>query len=46
MYPINYNPGTEKLDQYIDLPPYKKLPHLKLLHMYITTSIGIIIQKK
>lgn len=46
MYPINYNPGTEKLDQYIDLPPYKKLPHLKLLHMYITTSIGIIIEKK
>lgn len=42
---VNYNPGTEKLDQYIDLPPYKKVPHFKLLHMYVTTSIGIIIEK-
>ncbi len=42
---LNFNPGNEKFDQYIDLPPYKKVPHFKLLHMYVTTSIGLIIEK-
>jgi hypothetical protein len=42
---FNFNPGNERLDQYIDLPPYKKIPHFKLLHMYVTTSIGVIIEK-
>lgn len=44
--PLNLNTGELSVDQYIDLPPYKFSPHLKLmLEQYIVTSIGIAIQK-
>lgn len=43
---MNYNPGDGELDKYVDLPPYKPDPHLKLLiDKYVTTSIGFIIRK-
>lgn len=34
-------------DNYVDLPPYRNLPHLKLkLGDYVSTSFGLIIQKR
>jgi SAM-dependent methyltransferase len=45
--PLNFDPGREPLDRYIDVAPYRDEPHLKLaLQGYATTSIGVIIQKR
>jgi len=45
-WPLNLHPGTGPADAYIDLPPWG-LPHLKLeLAAYITTSMGLVIEKK
>jgi hypothetical protein len=49
VYPVNYNPGTSKTDRHIDLPPFKSTPdriHEKLLYVYVTTSIGLIFERK
>jgi hypothetical protein len=49
VYPVNYNPGTSKIDMHIDLPPFKSTPdriHEKLLYVYVTTSIGLIFERK
>lgn len=44
--PFDFNTGTAPLDRYIDLPPYRGEPHLKLaLAGYASTSIGIIVQR-
>jgi hypothetical protein len=44
--PFDFNPGTAPLDRYIDVPPYRSEPHLKLaLEGYASTSIGIIVQR-
>lgn len=44
---LDLQPGTGKLDQIIDVPPYKQLTHLKLqIENYVVTSVGLIIQKK
>jgi len=44
--PVNYNSGHQKVDMYIDIPPYGFSPHLKLLlDNYVITSIGIIIMR-
>jgi SAM-dependent methyltransferase len=46
MAPLDLDPGYGELDRYIDVPPYRDEPHLKLaLWGYSATSIGIIIQK-
>ena len=43
---LNFNPGCEKLDFFVDVPPYSSDNHLKLqIAKYTTTSIGLIIQK-
>lgn len=43
---LNLNTGNGKLDNYIDMPPYKSDPHLKLkLDGYDVTSLGLIIHK-
>lgn len=43
---LNFNLGSGEVDQYIDIPPYTQDKHLKLrLQQYVTTSIGLIIQK-
>lgn len=43
---VNYDPGSTPSDQYVDLPPYRSFPHLKVqLGQYVTTSIGLIITK-
>lgn len=43
--PLNFYAGSHELDQYVDLPPYSKDPHLRLqLGKFKCTSIGLIIQ--
>lgn len=43
---MDWNYGTSPLDYYVDIPPYKQNPHLKLmLAGYVTTSIGLIVRK-
>lgn len=47
VFPLNLTNGESLEDGYIDLPPYQSLPHIKLAALgYVTTSIGLIIQKK
>lgn len=44
---LDLDEGTGKLDQIIDLPPYKQEIHLKLqIGQYVVTSVGLIIQKR
>ena len=44
--PLDFDPGDKPLDRYIDLPPYRAEPHLKLaLSGFVTTSFGMIIQR-
>lgn len=43
---LNLDPGDGEIDRYIDLPPYKAAPHLKLaIGRYVSTSIGLIIER-
>jgi SAM-dependent methyltransferase len=43
---INFFAGGEKIDHFVDVPPYKADPHLKLqISRYTSTSMGLIIQK-
>jgi len=43
---LNYHPGSGKLDQFIDLPPFQLDPHIKLiLGKFVTTSIGLVVRK-
>ncbi len=43
---FDFDPGRLPIDDYVDLPPYREHPHLKMALMgYSTTSIGIIIQR-
>lgn len=44
--PFDFHPGYGDIDRYVDLPPYRIEPHLKLaLEGYATTSIGLIIRR-
>lgn len=44
--PFNFDPGSEAVDQYIDVAPYREQPHLKVaLSGFAATSVGIIIQR-
>jgi SAM-dependent methyltransferase len=44
-WPLNLFPGNGKIDAFVDLPPFA-LPHLKLqVNRYVTTSIGLVVQK-
>jgi hypothetical protein len=44
--PFDFDPGLAPLDRYIDVPPYRPEPHLRLsIHGFAATSIGIIVQK-
>jgi 2-polyprenyl-3-methyl-5-hydroxy-6-metoxy-1,4-benzoquinol methylase len=47
MAPLNLDPGFGVVDRYIDVPPYRDEPHLRLaLSGYAATSVGVIIQKR
>ncbi len=44
-WPLNLHPGSGEMDQHVDLPPFA-LPHLKLqVDRYVTTSIGLVVEK-
>jgi SAM-dependent methyltransferase len=44
--PVEWEPQTGFVDNYVDLPPYKRAPHLRLrLGAYDCTSIGLILVK-
>ena len=45
--PIDFDPGEALIDGYVDLPPYRHEPHLRLrIGEYDCTSIGIIISRR
>jgi SAM-dependent methyltransferase len=45
IWPLNLHPGHGTLDAHVDAPPYA-LPHLKIEAAgYVTTSIGLVVQK-
>lgn len=45
--PLNLHLGHHRLARHIDFPPYKSDQHLRLALMgFVTTSVGLIIQKK
>lgn len=45
--PFDFDPGSDPLDTYIDIPPYRVEPHLKLaLWGYSVTSVGLIIRRR
>jgi 2-polyprenyl-3-methyl-5-hydroxy-6-metoxy-1,4-benzoquinol methylase len=44
--PMSFYPGSHPLDSYVDLPPFKSDPHLRLeVGGYASTSWGIIVRK-
>jgi hypothetical protein len=44
-WPINFYPGMGEMDAHVDLPPFAT-PHLKIqLGKYVSTSIGLAVQK-
>ena len=44
-WPLNLFPGIGELDAFVDLPPFAT-PHLKIqVDRYVTTSIGLVVQK-
>ncbi len=46
MAPLDLEPGTAPLERYIDVPPYRVQPHLRLaLEGYSATSVGVIVQR-
>ena len=45
--PLDFDPGAQPLDMYVDVPPYRVESHVKLaLQGYAATSFGMIVQKK
>lgn len=43
---IDYTVGTGPIESYVDVPPFKLNPHLRLmLDRYVSTSVGLIIEK-
>ncbi len=46
LLPLNFYQGATEVDAYVDLPPYKPDPHLRLqIGAYKSTSIGLAIVK-
>ena len=44
--PLRLDPGAERLDRHIDLPPYNADQHLKVaLEAFATTSFGIVVRR-
>lgn len=44
--PFDFDPGVKPVDLYIDVPPYREDPHLKVaLWGYSITSFGLMIQR-
>jgi SAM-dependent methyltransferase len=46
VWPVNLQPGTGPVDHFVDLPPYRAEPHIKLrLSRFVITSIGLAIER-
>ena len=46
VWPLNLQPGTGPVDHYVDVPPYRAEPHLKLrLWRFVITSVGLAIER-
>jgi hypothetical protein len=46
VHPLNLNAGNGPVDRYVDLPPYRPEPHLRLrAGRHVVTSLGLIIRK-
>lgn len=45
--PITFHTGDDPIDKHVDLPPYGRERHLKLMvaEKYVTTSIGFVVQR-
>lgn len=44
--PFDFDPGEKPIDRYIDVPPYRGEPHLKVaLWGYSITSVGLMVQR-
>jgi hypothetical protein len=47
MAEMDLHPGDSEADRFVDEPPYRNLPHLKLkIGGYVATSVGLIFEKK
>jgi 2-polyprenyl-3-methyl-5-hydroxy-6-metoxy-1,4-benzoquinol methylase len=45
--PLDLHPGDQALDDYIDVPPYRAEPHLRLsITGYACTSVGLIVRRR
>lgn len=43
---FDFEPGSDPIDVYVDVPPYRADPHLTTVLLgYATTSIGVIVQR-
>ena len=41
-WPLNLNPGNAPVDRFVDTPPYRGEPHLRVRHgRFVVTSLGI-----
>ncbi len=46
LWPVRLHPGTRGVDRYVDVPPYRPEPHLKVrFGRYVVTSIGLAIAR-
>lgn len=44
--PFSIAPNTHAVDNYVDVPPYQSMPHLKIrLLEYVCTSVGLVITR-
>jgi SAM-dependent methyltransferase len=42
VWPLNFNPGAAPADRFVDTPPYRGEPHLRVRHgRFAVTSLGI-----
>jgi FkbM family methyltransferase len=42
VWPLNLNPGDTPVDRFVDTPPYRGEPHLRVRHgRFVVTSLGI-----
>lgn len=44
--PLDFTTGSDVVEQFVDLPPYRPEPHLRLkMHAFQTTSFGLIVRR-
>lgn len=44
--PFDFTTGTDAVERFVDLPPYRSEPHLRLrMEAFLTTSMGLIVRR-